>query len=90
MADTVLDSYSLNNALPSTWIMYSRMRSIRNISSIYKKFFQYHKNTRNITLNFGSNPLSSSGDTNSPKTQLTKNIAQKLKPFTQDTKNNTP
>jgi hypothetical protein len=89
MADTVLDSYSLNNALPFTGIMYSRLRSIRNINSIYKNFLQCHKSTRNITINFGSKPLSSSGETNSPKTQLTKNIAQKLKPFTQEIKNNT-
>jgi hypothetical protein len=79
MADTVLDSYRLDNALPSTGFMYSRLKSIRNISSIYKNFFHSHKSTRNITLNFGSKPISSSGDSNSPKTQLTKHIAQKLK-----------
>jgi hypothetical protein len=76
MAGTVLDSYCLDNALPSTGFMYRRLRSIRNISSIYKNFFQYHKNTRNITLTFGSKPISSSGDIDSPKTQLTKHIAK--------------
>jgi hypothetical protein len=78
MVHAVLDYYCLN-ALSLTGIMYSRLRSIRNISNIYKNFFHCRKNTRNITLNFGSNPLSSSGENANPKTQLTKNIAQTLR-----------
>ena len=78
MAHTLLDSYCLNDTLPVTGIMYSRLRSVRNISSICKNIFNYHKNTRNITLNFGCKPLSSSGETSNTKTQLTKNIARIL------------
>jgi hypothetical protein len=78
MAQTVLGFYCLNNAFPVTGIIYSRLRSIRNISSIYKNFFHRHKDTQNITLNFGNNPLSSSGETANPKTQSTKDIAQTL------------
>jgi hypothetical protein len=78
MAHTVLDSYWLSNALRVTRIVYSRLRSIRNVSSVYKNFFPCHKNTRNITLNFGSKPLPSSGETTNPKTQFTKNITQTL------------
>jgi len=37
-----------------------------------------HKDTRNVTLNFGSIPLSSSSETSNPKTQLTKNVAHTL------------